>query len=259
MIETWSQGPADAGMPEALLVGLMETVHRHPWWRARASLAATLLAKRGILPPARVADVGCGWGTNLDLLEHRGYRVTGFDISRRALELIDNPSRNLVEADLNQEFPSHGRASYDACLVLDVIEHLNDDRGALARVAELLVPGGICIVSVPALPDLFSDYDQLQGHRRRYVPKTLREAFRDTGLQVESIFWWGFWMLPVLRSMRAKLGSRAGSELQTYADYLRLPPWPGPQLMTLAYAIEKPLAPRGWLPKGTSLFAVARR
>ena len=259
MITTWSQGPADASMPEELLVGLMDTVRRHPWWVARASLAADLLAKRGIAPPARVADVGCGWGTNLDLLERRGYRVTGLDISRRTLELLDNPNRHLVEANLNEEFPAAARGDYDACLVLDVIEHLDDDRAALARIAGLLVPGGVCIVSVPALPDLFSDFDKLQGHRRRYLPESLRAAFRETGLQVESLFWWGFWMTPILRLMRLKGRKEAEPERQSYADYLRLPAWPGPQLMRLAYALEQPFALKGWLPKGTSLFAIARR
>ena len=54
------------------------------------------------MPSADVADVGCGWGVNLDALEEAGYTVRGLDISRQVLERIDRPSRRLIEADLNQ-------------------------------------------------------------------------------------------------------------------------------------------------------------
>src|SRR3954453_11749786 len=148
MITTWSHGPADASMPEAMLVDTMEKGRRHPWWLARAALAVASLAKWNIIAPARIADVGCGWGTNLEALEKAGYAVTGLDISTSILTLIDNPRRRLVEVDLNQDFPPEARETHDACLVLDVIEHLDDDRGALKRIAGLLTPGGICVVSV---------------------------------------------------------------------------------------------------------------
>ena len=62
-------------------------------------------------------------------------------------------------------------------LALDVIEHIDDDRAAVARLGSLARPGGIVIVSVPALPELFTEFDRIQGHRRRYLPETLRAAF----------------------------------------------------------------------------------
>ena len=108
MISTWSQGAADGNMPEVLLTETLEKVRVHPWWQARARLALAALQKQGIAPPMTVADVGCGWGTNLDALEKTGYAAAGFDISRRILEMIDRPGRMLVEADLNQQI---GRAS----------------------------------------------------------------------------------------------------------------------------------------------------
>ena len=257
MIDTWSEGPANLGMPETILLETMENVRRHPWWKARASLAVALLERHRVLPPARVADIGCGWGTNLDLLERRGYRATGLDISRRALEMIDKPDRNLIVADLNQEFPRDSQGGYDACLVLDVIEHLEDDQAALARIAHLLIPKGTCIVSVPALPHLFSTFDKIQGHRRRYLPESLRTVFRETGLTLQTVFWWGLWMVP-LRTL-ARRNTKSDADPSPYSAFLRLPMWPGPHLMALAHAIEKPLAMKGWLPKGTSLFALAKR
>ncbi len=257
MIEVWSNGPADDSMPEDILVSVIEKVRAHPWWRARARLAIAVLKQHRVLPPAWIYDVGCGWGVNLAALESAGYRVRGLDISPRILDLINAPGRHLIEADLTQAPPADA-APADAVLALDVIEHIDDDRAAVRHMAALLRPGGLAIISVPALPELFSKFDEIQGHRRRYVPESLRSAFDDTGLTVQSVFWWGAWMLPILRRMRSR-ASGSESAPATYADYLRLPPWPGPQLMSLAFAGEKPLALRHRLTTGTSLFAVAVR
>jgi len=257
MISTWSRGPADANMPESFLADTLEKVRRHPWWLARARLALATLKKNGITGPATVADVGCGWGTNLDALETLGYQTTGFDISRRILEMIDRPGRNLVELDLNQPLPEN-HPLFEALFALDVIEHLDDDQAALASMARLLQPAGLAIISVPALPELFSDFDAIQGHRRRYLPETLRRAFAGTGLEVLEIFWWGAWMVPVLRRTRSR-SPAATAPKKTYADYLKLPPWPVPALMKMAHAFEHGPAIRGRLRTGTSLFAVAVR
>ena len=73
------------------------------------------------------------------------------DISRRSLELLDRPGRQLVEADLAQPL-EHVALTSDAVLALDVIEHLDDDRAVVARLATLVRPGGAVIVSVPATP-----------------------------------------------------------------------------------------------------------
>ena len=245
-------------MPEAMLVETLSRVRCHPWWNARAKLALAVLKSNGVNPPSSILDVGCGWGVNLSALENAGYSATGLDISRRILELIDQPGRRLIEADLNQPPPAAPELSAGA-LLLDVIEHLDDDCGTLRRIAPLIQPGGTLVVSVPALPELFSEYDRIQGHRRRYVPETLRTAFDDSGFAVQKIFWWGRWMVPVLRRMRRKSTSRNQVAPKTYADYLRLPPWPTPFLMKGLYAWEHRLALSEKLRTGTSLFAVARR
>lgn len=258
MITTWCKG-ADDGMPQALLLETLRTVKKHPWWNARAKLALAALRGEGITPPARVIDIGCGWGTNLDALETNAYDVSGLDISRKILEAIDRPNRKLIEGDLTQELPKDA-GTFDAFLALDVIEHLDDDRGATRKFGELLRVGGVGIVSVPAQPDLFSEFDEVQGHRRRYLPDRLREAFAGSGLEVMRLFWWGQWMVPVLRKMRQKQSVReSGQPAKTYAEYLRLPPWPGPLIMKMCYAAEHSRALRGELQTGTSLFAIVRK
>jgi 2-polyprenyl-3-methyl-5-hydroxy-6-metoxy-1,4-benzoquinol methylase len=255
MIVTWSKG-SDEWMPESLLVETLQKVQRHPWWRARARLALAVLRKHGIMPPARVWDVGCGWGVNLLALEAAGYAATGLDVSRQILELINTPNRQLIEADLTKDL---FKDSVDAVLVLDVIEHLDDDRDCLRRITELLKPGGLAVVSVPARPDLYSEFDRIQGHRRRYLPESLRAAFVGSGLIVSELFWWGAWMVPILRHSRRRRGCAGADRSQTYAEYLRLPPWPAPLLMKFMFACEETRAMSGKTTTGTSLFAIAER
>jgi len=259
VIARWSAGVADDNMAEDILVDLGGLIRRHPWWRARTRLTLRLLRRLGVVPPSKVLDAGCGWGTTLAGLERAGYLSTGADISRRALQELEKPGRELVELDLTQPLPE-GVETFDAVLALDVIEHLDDDRQAVARLAELTRPGGRVIVSVPALPDLSSEFDAIQGHRRRYLPEDLAEVFDGSNLEVEQIFWWGSWMVPLLRKSRGKPRSRPGeSAAEVYRRYLTLPPWPAPLLFQAAFAIEQTRAIDGRLNVGTSLFAVARK
>jgi SAM-dependent methyltransferase len=259
MIEEWSSGVADDNMDEELLIELRGLTRTHPWWQARATLTGELLRRNGITPPASILDAGCGWGVTLEYLEASGYRVTGLDISRRALEVLDNGQRRLVVADLSRDIPDHA-GTFDAVLALDVIEHIDDDQGAVRRLARLTRPQGVLIVSVPALPELFSEFDKIQGHRRRYEPAILERAFATSGMSVEDLLWWGGSLVPLLRRQRRRpLGKKEESPAAIYRRYLRLPPWPGSIALRMLLKHEVRRTLRGRSPIGTSLVAIATR
>lgn len=260
MIATWTSADPSRTMSEDILTDLAPLVEHHPWFQARATMAVTLLKHMLVEPPARVLDAGCGWGLTFAALEKTGYQATGLDVSRRSLELLDAPGRSLIEADLTQTPPSTAPV-FDAVLALDVIEHLDDDSLAVTNLARFARPGGVVIVSVPALPELFSEFDAVQGHRRRYVPDTLSRAFERSGLVVERMLWWGAWMVPVLKRQRQAREKKANglTPAQIYRQYLSLPPWPGPLVLRLAFLADKVRTLRWPARTGTSLFALARR
>ena len=65
------------------------------------------------------------------------------------------------------------RSRFDTILYIDVLEHIEDDRGEMARAAELLAPRGTLIVLSPAFQHLFSEFDRSVGHYRRYTRASL--------------------------------------------------------------------------------------
>jgi SAM-dependent methyltransferase len=257
MIITWSQGAPEENMDEEILVQLSDIVARHPWWAARADIVLALLETLNIRPPASILEAGCGWGTNLQVLEAAGFRVTGLDISRRALDRLDRPDRQLIEADLSQGLPS-ALPTYDCVLALDVIEHIDDDRQAMRELSRLSVPGGRLIVSVPALPELYSEFDEVQGHRRRYTAESLRSCLEEAKLEVHDVLWWGQWMVRPLAARKSHRRRRAGdTSVDIYKRYLALPPWPAPWAMRTMFRIDRRRTLRRRNATGTSLIAVA--
>jgi SAM-dependent methyltransferase len=259
MITSWSSGTPGENMDEEILVQLHDVVTRHPWWIARADLVLALLQRLKIMPPASILEAGCGWGTNLEALEVAGYQITGLDASRKTLDRLDRAYRKLIEADLSQDIPD-SVPTYDCVLALDVIEHIDDDRRAVVQLGRLIRPDGRVIVSVPALPELYSQFDEVQGHRRRYTAQSLRMCLEGAGLIVEDILWWGQWMVHLLRMRKAgRRRSPGETSVDVYRHYLALPPWPGPWAMKLMFRIDRWRTLRRRNVTGTSLIAVAAR
>jgi SAM-dependent methyltransferase len=78
-------------------------------------------------------------------------------------------------------------ANYSAVVALNVLEHIEDDSGALRGAARLVRPGGKIVIFVPAFPFAAGRFDRLIGHYRRYTTATISRAFAGAGIDVESV------------------------------------------------------------------------
>ena len=271
MIEVWSEMPVDRAeslMPQEILTRLAHHVSRHPWWLARARLVSRLIAMRMGPAPQRVLDVGCGWGVTLDHLERAGHHVTGMDIGRAGLEKLDKPDRRLILGDIERgPIPQTARGAFDVVLALDVLEHLDDDMGALRNLASLARPGGLVVVTVPARPDLWSEFDDIQRHKRRYLKHGLEKLFAqaipgaaDSRAEVRVGYCWP-WMTPLARWTRRRVRrDRAPglSDAEIYERYVRPPAWPARQLIERLFRWSEAAILAGGQRDGTSLLAWAR-
>ena len=266
MIEVWSEMPpedAEASMPQAILERLGHHVARHPWWLARARLAARLIDRELGPGPHQVMDVGCGWGVTLDRLERAGHHVTGMDIGRKNLERLDKPGRSLVLGDIESgPVPDLALGRYDVVLALDVLEHLADDASALRNLANLVRPGGLAILTVPARPDLWSEFDAIQGHKRRYTRGGLKDLIGRSGAFAgcEAVSCWP-WLVPLARwsRRRAGKGSGGGSAWAIYERYVRPPVWPLGVVMAGLFRYSEGRILGGGEADGTSVLAWGRR
>lgn len=105
----------------------------------------------GWLPrgPGRILDCGCGAGSNAQILQSRGYVVTGITISPLE-QLIAKPycDRVLIH-NLEQGLPADLDNKYDHVLMSHVLEHLNQPNNLLGDVCQILVPNGKIIVALP--------------------------------------------------------------------------------------------------------------
>lgn len=153
------------------------------WFRAKEDIVAAMLAPH--LPPTcRAIVVGVGSGGTIRRLRRLAPAgtVTGLDIDPDAVRLVQHldPQGTYRVADIETDAIGPN-ASADLVVALDVIEHLDDDRRAVERIRDVLVPGGLFAVHVPAHPWLFSTHDEHLGHRRRYRPRELMRLLADAG------------------------------------------------------------------------------
>lgn len=157
----------------------------HNWWfLGRRKIILDLLQHEGFTKnhPKKILDLGCGTGSTLVKLKDWGWAV-GMDISSLALAYCQQHEVGpLVEAAA-QEIPFH-EGSFDLILALDILEHLDDDLGALQEIFRALKPGGYVLVTVPAYNFLWSHHDELNLHRRRYILSQLRLRMEAAGFTV---------------------------------------------------------------------------
>lgn len=77
----------------------------------------------------------------------------------------------------------------DTVVCLNVLEHIEDDCGALRDVYDILVPGGKLILMVPCFQSLYGEMDRLLGHYRRYKSRELTEKVKQAGFQISKMFY----------------------------------------------------------------------
>lgn len=224
----------------------------HWWWQARRRFVLrrldALAARR---PLARILDVGCGDGLFFEHLSRYG-DPRGVEADAGLVDPKGPWASRVAVASFDAAYRDERR--YDLVLMLDSLEHIEDDRGAAGRAYELLAPGGFLLLTVPALQSLWSVHDVANRHFRRYDKAALGAVLRSAGFEIEALAFYFAW--PVLPMYARRL---VGGEARA-AEYSVLPPArPINGLLYAASVLEQALTGPHGTPVGSSLFAVARR
>jgi len=179
------------------------------WWHlARLDWAETVI-RRHFPEPAclNVLDYGCGTGGFLYELDRRlCFRSTlGVDISPKAVALAKRYGDHYGQIKDHGTDVVRGR---DLVLLMDVIEHVEDDLPFLRGIAEGMQEGAHVLITVPAMPILYSEWDKTLGHYRRYTIKGLKDLAADAGLKVVSVGYFHFLLSFVVYIRRSLLKAK---------------------------------------------------
>ncbi len=166
--------------------------------RASREHAAEQLARWLGRPNANIMDIGCSSGSFLRLLRQQfpDYSVVGADCVRAPLERLSRSMQNipLLHFDLLKcPWPDE---SFDALVLLNVLEHIEDDLGAARQALRILRPGGLAVIEVPAGPELYDVYDRELMHFRRYRMAGLVDTLRTAGFEIVEQSHLGFFLFP---------------------------------------------------------------
>lgn len=104
-----------------------------------------------VLPPARVLEIGCAHGGFVAMLGQAGFDAIGLELSPSIIALAKSTFSvaTLQGAIEDQHLPS---GSFDAIVMMDVMEHLPSPNRTLARCLDLLKPGGVMLIQMPCYP-----------------------------------------------------------------------------------------------------------
>ena len=223
----------------------------HWWFVARRAIIDSLVRTNIALPAdARILEAGCGTGGNLALLAQYGaLDAMEYDADARALAAARGLCR--VEPGALPDAIGFDDTRYDLIVLLDVLEHIEEDEASLSALGARLTPNGRLLLTVPAAPWLWSEHDVLHHHKRRYTHDGLLKVVAAAGLQVEASGHFNSLLFPLAVAQRfAHQLLRRDTPLDA-----RPSPLVNAALQRI-FAAERHLLGRFSLPMGLSLYAV---
>lgn len=182
----------------------------HWWFKGRRAVIWALLSRAGLPASARILDAGCGTGRNLVEFGSLGPAV-GVDPSPDAVAFCHERGLDDVQVAGLESLPFEA-GRFDLLLACDVLEHVEDDLGALRELRRVAAPGAKLLVTVPAYQWMWTEHDVHLHHLRRYTMGLLQHRAREAGWQISEASYFNTALFPLAAVARlaAKLSPRHG-------------------------------------------------
>lgn len=219
------------------------------WYRARTDLLRQVLQEY-VDRDARILDVGSADGPSVAWLRG-GDRHVSLDLDPRGLG-----ASGVCGSALALPFEDE---AFDIVAAFDVLEHCDPERTALEELTRVLRPGGRLLLSVPAYQWAWTDFDDQNGHHRRYTRARAVAAIEGSGLVVDRATYAFASVFPFFVAER--LARRVRPSSREAADVVSLPQVPKPVeavLMGLS-RLDRTLLARTNLPFGSSVVVAANK
>jgi SAM-dependent methyltransferase len=223
---------------------------QHWWWRSREAMLVREIRRLHLPDGTEILDVGCGDALSFAVLSQFG-RVRGIEVDA-SLVRADNPHRSDVfTAPLGDS--QYADWQFDLITALDVVEHIEDDRKAIADMVAMLRPGGYLLMTVPAFMTLWDRHDEINHHFRRYDCNQVRKLLAGHGRvrEVRYLFHGLFFLKGAFKLVNRISGGGLRQE--------SVPPQPVNRVMQSLCLAEYFALRRLHLPFGTSVLAVVER
>ena len=193
------------------------------WFKARNQLIKWLAA-RYVPAEAVFLELGCGTGYVLRMLRHAfpSWHITASEVHSEGLAFAAAASagQNVSFQQMDARALPY-RDEFDAVGAFDVIEHIREDVDVLNQIRIALKPGGVLLASVPQHMFLWSKFDEIGKHFRRYSANEVREKLARSGLELIATTSFNSLLLPAMWISRM---SRKIGEDVDILDELRVSP-----------------------------------
>jgi SAM-dependent methyltransferase len=141
----------------------------------------------------RILEIGAGCGKSAEFLADYGeFQVV--EVEQSAINMLRNESR--ISKLYDQYIPFELNERFDLVVAMDVIEHIEDDQAAFDWIYEILNPGGVLFISVPAYQWMFSNHDVALSHMRRYSLKQIH-SLNGAGMEPLMATYFNFLLFPL--------------------------------------------------------------
>lgn len=178
---------------------------KHWWLIAKREISLKLLEHFIKKRDLKILDIGCGTGKNIETLSKFG-KTWGIDISPQAIKYCKKRGiKNIKLGKADQT--GFKKSSFDIITLLDVLEHVDDNK-TLKEIYRILKPNGLLLISVPAYQDLWSKWDEVLRHKRRYSKESLQTLCKKNNFTIKKISYMFSFLLPpvfILRKIKSLL------------------------------------------------------
>lgn len=239
-------------MKKYLYEDLYQLEDKHWWHISKRRAIRKLIKKYNTKENPKILDIGCGTGKNMEELQRLG-TVYGLDHSSEALKFCRKRGLKLLTKGTAEKTNLEPN-SFDIITILDVLEH-TDDKKTLIEMGGILKKDGIIILTVPAYPWLWSKWDEILHHKKRYTINTLKEILVANNFNpIKITYLYSFLILPLLIIRKIKQNI---SKDFYQSDFKLSNPLFNSLLNNLS-KFEFLLAENFYIPFGTSILVVAK-